>query len=51
MCSSDDILNPDVTIEKQNLTPHGMNIYFSLLIGSTIHLMCADWLACSLDTI
>jgi hypothetical protein len=36
-------------IEKENLTSNGMNIRFNLLAKYFVDIICADWIACSLD--
>lgn len=43
------MFNRDIILNKENLTSYGMNIRFSLSIDSIDHIICADWLACSLD--
>jgi hypothetical protein len=47
---SDSWFNGDVILRKENLTPLGMNIRFSLLVKSTTDVFCADWHSCSLDS-
>jgi hypothetical protein len=47
MSYSDKRLNPDIILDKENLTSNGMNIRFGLPNDSTIYYICADWLACS----